>query len=122
VEVLGPSPDGKSLRLHVTGEINDKKDTVGMVAAYFYNADKTPLPARDPKGLYASPTGQLFAQYTFQIDADTKPIDGLIDVPVEQFTSTNNLFFKCIVYSDNQSAGQTDLLPLAMDNSNSGSR
>ena len=34
-EVLGPSPDGKSLRLHVTGEINGKKDTSGIVAAYF---------------------------------------------------------------------------------------
>ncbi len=116
VEVIGASPDGKSVRLHVVGEINGKKDMAGMVAAYFYNPDKTPLLARDPKGAYATPTGQLFAEFTFQIDADSKPIDGLIDVPVDQFTSTNNLLFRCIVYADNQSAGQTDLLPLTSDN------
>ncbi len=115
VEVLGASPDGKSVRLHVVGEINGKKDMAGMVAAYFYLPDKTPLPARDPKGAYATPTGQLFAEFTFQIDADSKPIDGLIDVPVDQFTSTNNLLFRCIAYADNQSAGQTDLLPLSSD-------
>ena len=93
-EVVGASPDGKSVRLHVTGQINGKKDTAGMVAAYFYNADKTPLMAHDPKGAYATPSGQLFAEFTFQIDADAKPIDGLIDVPADQFTATNNVLFR----------------------------
>lgn len=120
-EVVGLSPDGKSIRIHVTGVISGKADTAGMVAAYFYNADKTPLLAIDTKGPYASPTGQLFAEFTFQIDADSKPIDGTVDVPLDQFTSKTGLLFRCIVYADNQSAGQTELLPLASDSTGASS-
>jgi serine/threonine protein kinase len=114
-EVVGTSPDGKSLRLHVTGEVNGKKDTSGSVAAYFYKTDRTPLRSRDPKGQYATPSGQLFAELTFQIDEDPKSIDELIDIPVDQFPSTKNLMFKCIIYADNKSAVQTELMPCSTD-------
>ncbi len=114
-EVVGTSPDGKSLRLHVTGEINGKKDAAGKVAAYFYHADRTPLRSREPKGAYATSSGQLFAELKFQIDADSQSVDELIDVPVDQFSSTNKGLFKCIIYADNQNAGQTDLMPFSSD-------
>jgi serine/threonine protein kinase len=116
-EVLSTSSDGTSLRLHITGEINGRKDASGKVAAYFYRADKRPLPSRYPNGAYATPSGQLFAEFTFQIDADSQSIDGVIEVPADQFTSTDNLLVKCIIYADDQSAAQTGFIRCSSDTS-----
>ncbi len=112
-EVVGTSPDGKSLRLHVTGEINGMKDSAGKVAAYFYHTDRTPMRSLEPKGANATSSGQLFAELTFEIGADSQTVDELIDIPVDLFSSTKKGLFKCIIYADNQSAGQTELMPFS---------
>jgi len=81
-----------------------------MVAAYFYRSDNTPFAARDAQSPYASKSGQLYGTYTFQIDSDSQPFDGVMDIPLTEFSDFNSLQFRCIVYSDNQSAAQTDLI------------
>ena len=88
-----------------------------MVSAYFYTGDRQPLPAREQQGNFAAPSGQLFCNFTFDIDADDKPIDAMLELPLDQFTILTNLQFRCIVYADNQSECQTELLSLVTDSS-----
>lgn len=121
-EVEGYSNDGKSVRIHVTGLVKGEKGTAGMVAAYFYTADKTPLLAVNAQSPFASKSGQLYGTHTFQIDADEEPFDGTMDIPLDQFPSTDGVQFRCIVYADNQSAGQTEMQPLKWEDSTDSSK
>ena len=107
--VVGMSPDGKALKIHITGSIAGAQPGTGTVVVSFFNPDKTPMPARDP----ASGSGGAFQlAATLQISSDPAPVDITVEAPLEMFTAMVGATYTCKAVVSGKTIVESEHLPV----------
>ena len=114
-EIVTDSQGNQTLRLRIAGRIHGETNQFGNLGVFFYDGDGNPLLARDPKSRYAhDKSGQLVCAHSLLIDADDKPFDVTMTIPMNEFPVNipQSVKFRCRVFIAHQSVGATDLIEL----------
>ena len=116
------------LRIAATGKLIGSPSDSATLAAFFYNGDDQSLPASDPQSVYANREGQASVAHSLTPNADgTFSTQMTISLSVFRPEALNaQMKFRCVVFLNNQRAGETDMtllpFPLPVPNSGGGAR
>jgi serine/threonine protein kinase len=117
-DVQGLAQDAQGqyfLHLVASGMVQGQSGRAGSVAAFFYDGEGKPLPARDPRAVFANPDGQLSVAHSLQVNTDSQPFAVVMDVPLSQFppsAASTEVRVRFVVFLDRQRVAATDLMPV----------
>lgn len=106
------------ITLQVVGKIHGQTARAGMVSVFFYGPDGQPIPAADPKSVYANQNGQLSVAYSLDIQSEEFPYNIALYVPLAQFpkaTLASGLQYRCVTFIDQKRVAETEMLPVPYD-------
>lgn len=124
VEAQGIVEDAQGagwLRLAIAGRIRKQANQSGMIAAFFYDMEGNPIPARtiSEQNPYANRSGSLSVAQSIQIASDDWLFEQSLDVPLAAFPASAAslpIRLRCAVFLNNKNVGDSGLrdIPFAL--------